>query len=163
MNKQCLKLFTTLSLLLCTIYSVQAQQLIVKNAYIRATIPGTNVSSAYMVLQNKTDSAITLTGVTGDFSDRIEIHEHVMTDSMMSMRQRETLVINAQSEVELQPYGYHLMIFNIVKPLIANEKAMVTLQFSQGQPQTIELPITSIKQNIKKNTQSKSNHQHHHH
>lgn len=145
MIKLIYKLLTVSSLLLISTMPVFAGQLTVTEGYVRATIPGTNVSSAYMTLTNNNDSAITLVGATSDVSDRIEIHEHVMTDSMMSMLKRDQLVIDAQSQVQLQPYGYHLMIFNLATPLVASEKVIITLQFSAGEPQQIELPIQSIK------------------
>lgn len=145
MIKLIYKLLTVSTLLFISTLSVFAGQLTVTEGYVRATIPGTNVSSAYMTLTNNNDSVITLIGATSDVSDRIEIHEHVMTDSMMSMLKRDQLVIDAQSQVQLQPYGYHLMIFNLATPLVASEKVTITLQFSEGEPQQIELPIQSIK------------------
>ncbi|GAA5143390.1 copper chaperone PCu(A)C [Thalassotalea piscium] len=143
------------SLMVATTLPVLAQQLMVSEGYVRATIPGTNVSSAYMTLKNNSNSAVTLIGATSDVSKRIEIHEHVMTDSMMSMRQRQQLVIDGGSQVQLQPYGYHLMIFNLDQPLVASENVTITLQFLQGEPQKVVLPIHSIKK------LSKDSHKHH--
>lgn len=145
MIKLIYKLLTVSTLLLISTLSVFAGQLTVTEGHVRATIPGTNVSSAYMTLTNNNDSALTLVGATSDVSDRIEIHEHVMTDSMMRMVKRDQLVIDANSQVQLQPYGYHLMIFNLATPLVASEKVKITLLFSQGDSQQIELPIQSIK------------------
>ncbi|XQW84814.1 copper chaperone PCu(A)C [Thalassotalea piscium] len=155
MKNLLVKSLAIMSLLSAITLPVFAQQLTVSEGYIRATIPGTNVSSAYMTLKNTSDTPITLIGATSHFSDRIEIHEHVMTDSMMSMRQRDKLIIDAHSEVQLQPFGYHLMIFNLANPLVAEESASITLKFSQGDSQTIELPIQSIKK------PAKDSHKHH--
>ncbi|GHE99747.1 copper chaperone PCu(A)C [Thalassotalea profundi] len=155
MKNLLVKTLTLLSLFSFTALSAFAQQLTVSEGHIRATIPGTNVSSAYMTLKNTSNASVTLVGATSDFSDRIEIHEHVMNDGMMSMRKRESLVIDAQSEVQLQPYGYHLMIFNLTEPLVEDKSATVTLLFSHGEPQTINLPIQSIKK------ASNEGHKHH--
>lgn len=130
----------------------------IDSAYVRATIPGTNVSSAYMNIVNNADEAIVLVGASGKISDRIEIHQHLMEDGMMKMRQVDSLVIAANNQVILQPSGYHLMIFNLVKPLAVGSDITVTLQFSDGKNVDVALPVQSIK---RKKQKEKAHHHHH--
>ena len=65
----------------------------VKQAYIRATIPGTSISSSYMEIENKFAKPVTLLKVTSEISPRIEIHQHTMVDGMMRMRQIDSIEI----------------------------------------------------------------------
>jgi len=134
--------------------TAQAQNILVKQAYIRATIPGTDISSAYMTIINDSSKPMILVGASGDFSKRIEIHQHIMADGMMKMRQQESLTIAANSKVVLQPMGYHLMIFDLTKPLKAGEQSTLTLHFANSSDIKIVLPVESIKR--KKTTE------HHH-
>jgi len=131
-----------------------AQTVEVKEGYARETIPGTNISSAYMRIINKNTVSINLIGVSSDISNRIEIHEHTMANGMMKMRKRDRLTIHADSEVKLQPSGYHLMIFDLVKPLKAAENINLTLHFNNQLDVKVEIPVQSIKQ-------KKQSHHHH--
>jgi periplasmic copper chaperone A len=155
--KKCVPLFTLLAGLLLNPHAYAAE-VIVESGYIRATIPGTTVSSAYMEIKNTTNKDIVLIGATSKVSDRIEIHEHVMNGEMMRMQQRETLTIAANDSVVLQPSGYHLMIFNLAEPLKVDEKVELTLQFSDKKAVNILLPV----QSIKRKKQKESAHHHHH-
>jgi len=118
----------------------------VKDGFIRETIPGTNISSAYMTITNHSNKNVVLVAASGNFSPRIEIHEHSMDDGMMRMRQLNSITIDANSSVKLQPYGLHLMLFDLKKPLKHNESAGIVLHFLSQPELEITLPIQSIKQ-----------------
>jgi periplasmic copper chaperone A len=127
-----------------------ANDVVVEQGYIRATIPGTSVSSAYMEINNATSEEIILIGASSKVSDRIEIHEHVMNGDMMRMQKRESLTIPANDHVVLQPSGYHLMIFNLIEPLKVDDNVDVKLHFSNQKEVIISLPVYSIKRKKQK-------------
>jgi len=135
-----------------------ADDLAIEHGYIRATIPGTNVSSAYMEIKNLSDNNKVLIGASSKVSDRIEIHEHILSEEMMRMRQRESLIVPANDQVTLQPSGYHLMIFNLIQPLKVDDKVELTLHFSKHSDVIVTLPVQSIKRKKTKDTA----HSHHH-
>lgn len=118
----------------------------VSEQYIRETIPGTQISSAYMTLSNQLDKEMVLIAVSSNISERIELHEHLMADGMMKMQQVDSIVIEANQQTVLQPHGYHIMIFNLHKPLKANSVVDMTLEFSNGNKQNITVPVKGIKQ-----------------
>jgi len=134
-----------------------AKDIVVEDAYIRATIPGTSVSSAYMNITNNGLKATRLIGAGADISDRVEIHQHLMADGMMKMRKVDGLEIKPNQQMMLMPSGYHLMIFDLDKPLNDGESVKVQLHFSHGESQEIEVPVKSIK----RRTAKKHHHQHH--
>ncbi|MDO6426259.1 copper chaperone PCu(A)C [Thalassotalea sp. 1_MG-2023] len=133
------------------------QKVTVENGYIRATIPGTDVSSAYMVISNHSMKNKKLIGASSDISSRIEIHEHQMSDGMMKMRQLDAIEINMHDTVTLQPSGLHLMIFELTEPLNAGDNVALNLHFEDGERLAITLPVESIKR------KSEKAHQHNHH
>lgn len=156
MNRSGLSLFTLL-ITLFTTFSLCAENIVtVSNAHIRETIPGTTISSAYLTLHNPYAKALTLSKVTSKVSDRIEIHDHILEEGMMKMRQRDAIVIPANSTVTLQPGGLHLMVFNLTKPLTVDHNVLFTLHFLEGQILEVTVPVTSLKQ-VKPNS-----HKHHH-
>jgi copper(I)-binding protein len=135
--------------------TVKAEGILVEEGYIRASIPGTTSTSAYMVINNQHNKLVVLTGASSSVSDRIEIHEHTMTDGMMKMRQRASLDIPANSQVRLQPSGYHLMFFNLAKGLEPKQDVTLTLAFKNGDTHKVTLPVESIKH------RKPANHSHH--
>jgi len=119
--------------------------IVVNNGYIRETLPGINLSSAYMQIVNNSKQDIRFTGATSSVSPRIEIHEHSMENGLMRMRQVSALSINKGGQVTLMPYGFHLMVFGLNKPLKDGETINITLQFSGHDDVSISLPVKSIK------------------
>ena len=126
--------------------SVFAQQIIVSDGYLRATIPGTSISAAYMTIENLGENSVTLTGASSNISPSIEIHQHFMIDGMMKMRKQASFTLNGKDTVLLQPSGLHLMIFDLKKPLLPDELITLTLHFSAQADVVLNLPVQSIKQ-----------------
>ena len=120
-------------------------KLVISDNYIRETIPGTKISSAYMVIRNNSDKPIKLVGAASNASKRVEIHEHVMTEDMMRMQQVNSVTIAANSELVFEPMGYHLMMFDLSTRLKQGESYPITLQFSDHPDISIEFPVKSIK------------------
>jgi copper(I)-binding protein len=135
---------------------------LIEQAFIRATIPGTSISSSYMDIRNDSAKAITLLKVTGDISPRIEMHQHTMVDGMMRMRKVESIEIESKSRVKLQPSGLHLMIFDVKTALKPEQEVELTLHFSNNVSVTMQIPVYSpAQEKLAKNTMLEM-HEHHH-
>jgi copper(I)-binding protein len=132
-------------LLLMVVTPAQAQDITVTNGFIRESIPGTTISSAYMTITNTSDKSVTLVGSSSKVSARIEIHEHSMSKGMMSMRQLASIVIDSKDTVILQPSGVHLMIFDIKEPLKHGDVQTLTLHFSSHPDVEVHIPVQGIK------------------
>jgi len=117
----------------------------VTDGYIRASIPGTNNSSAYMTIDNNGEKTVTLVKVSSKISPQIEMHNHLMKNGMMHMQQLEKIDINANSRVQLQPHGLHLMFFDLTKSLSVEDVIEITLHFSDKNSVTVSLPVKSLK------------------
>ena len=135
---------------------------LIESAYARATIPGTSISSAYMEIENKDNNTIALLNVTSPASPRIEIHQHRMNDGMMRMVKLNSIDIPPKERVKLQPSGLHLMLFDVKKPLKAQQQVELTLNFSNNTSVTIPVPVYSpAQERTSQETMSKM-HEHHH-
>jgi len=107
-----------LCLLLSAIQSAwAADALRISHDWVRATAPGQAVGAAYMTLTSTEDA--TLIKVESDVAGSVEIHSMTMNDGVMRMRMLETLPLKAQQAVNLEPGGFHLMLFNLKGPLKA--------------------------------------------
>jgi copper(I)-binding protein len=117
----------------------------VTDGYVKASIPGSEVTASYMTLSNTSDKAITLQKVSSTLSDRIEIHEHSMADGMMRMREVGQVIIKANSKIVLQPSGLHLMIFSLKQQITDKDVIPLTLYFANGTEVKIQLPVLKYK------------------
>ena len=121
-------------------------KLVVENGYARESIPGTSISSAYMTIKNLSAKNIRLIGAASAVSDRIEIHQHTMSDGLMRMRQRDYVEISAQNNTVFQPSGFHLMIFDLKQPLKAKENIIITLSFDDQSSIDVNYTVQGLKQ-----------------
>ncbi len=141
-----------LLLLLCAQISftsfaqVKPLAIIVDKPYVRASIPGSNISSAYMKITNKDEKTVTLLGASSNISPRVEIHQHTMVGDLMRMRKLDAVIIKANEQIILQPSGLHFMLFDVKKPLKPQQEVELTLRFSDKKTVTIKMPVYSFKQ-----------------
>jgi len=137
-----------LSLLLGMVnHAYATSDITIADGYVKASIPGSDVTAAYMTINNTSDNAITLQKISSTLSERVEMHEHSMADGMMRMREVDKITLAANSKVVLQPSGLHLMIFSLKQPITEQDVIPFTLYFSNKTKVNIQLPV--YKYNIK--------------
>jgi copper(I)-binding protein len=122
--------------------SYASSEITVAKGYIKASIPGSDITAAYMTISNASNKAMTLQKISSTISNRIEIHEHTMADGMMRMRQVAEITIGANSKVVLQPSGLHLMIFSLEQKITEKDVIPLTLHFSNDTKVNIQLPVS---------------------
>lgn len=124
---------------------VKAGDLVVSQAWSRATPNGAKIGTGYFTIENKGTTADKLIGVSGDISDKIEVHEMSMNNGVMKMRPVDGgLVIEPGKTVKLGPNGYHLMIMDLKSPLKQGGKLPVTLEFEKAGKVAVTLDVQGI-------------------
>ena len=114
-------------------HSTKAGDILIENAFSRATLPNQPVAGAFMMLKNMGAADDRLIGGESDIAGRVEIHEMAMVGDVMKMRKLEDgLDIPAGEDVELKPGGYHIMFFDLTGPLKEGEMFEVTLEFAKA-------------------------------
>ncbi len=110
---------------------------------VRLLPPGLPNTSAYFTLTNTGQKDRSLIAVNSTSAKRVEIHNHIMTDGVMRMEKQDKLDIPADTAKELQPGGYHLMLFGLKKPLKENQLVPLALYFADGEVIMIEAVVSS--------------------
>lgn len=113
----------------------------IKNQWVRASNDGQDVSAAYMTIVSNEDTS--LIAIDSDVADVIEIHSMSMENGVMKMRMLDTLDLIADKPTELSPGGFHLMLFDLKKPLAAGKEAHFTLHFKNKAGQEKTISVTS--------------------
>ena len=112
---------------------VKAGDLIISQAWSRATPNGAKVGGSYLTIENKGSAPDKLIGASADVAGSIQVHEMTTTNGMMKMRPVEGgLTIEPGKTVKLAPGGYHLMMMDLKKPLKQGDKLPVTLEFEKA-------------------------------
>lgn len=106
---------------------IPAETVKISDAWVRPTNPGQAVGAAYMTLTSPQDTS--LVGVDSDASKNVEIHSMSMKNGVMKMRMLETLDLPANKPYALAPGSFHLMLFDLKKPLAEGEAVNFTLHF----------------------------------
>ncbi len=146
-------------ILLFSIMSVFATDLLVEDAYVRATPPNLPNSAAFMVLKNSSNKNISVVKATSNVSKNVELHTHDMKDGVMKMYQVPKIDIPAKGETILKPGGFHVMLIGLHKPLKVGEKVTFTLELSNGETKTVTAPIKTVMAGMKQhNHDMKHNH-----
>jgi copper(I)-binding protein len=124
---------------------VKAGDLVISQAWSRATPNGAKIGTGYFTIENKGTTADKLVGVSGEVSDKIEVHEMSMNNGVMKMRPVDGgLTIEPGKTVKLAPNGYHLMIMDLKSPLKQGGKVPVTLEFEKAGKVAITLDVQGI-------------------
>lgn len=111
---------------------------------------GMAMTGVFMVLENSSDEDIELVAAqntTEGLTDSpLEIHEVVKNDAgdMVMQEVDGGIVIPAKGSVTLKPGGYHVMYWDLLKPIPVGSTVTLTLEFSNGTTLDIEAVAREI-------------------
>jgi len=117
--------------------SCSAESLQITEAWIKNLPMVVPMRAGYMNITNKESRKITIESLASDSFERIEIHQSIETDGMMSMQSVPSLPILPGESMQLEPGGYHLMMMNPLEELKPGDKIIVTLRFDDQTTQSI--------------------------
>src|SRR6185437_42731 len=90
---------------------VKAGDLVITQAWARATPKGAKIGGGYLTIENKGSTPDRLVGGSTEVADKLEVHQMAMKDGVMTMRPLDNgLTIDPGKTVKLAPGGYHLMM-----------------------------------------------------
>lgn len=89
--------------------------------------------AVFLRIVNSKAQADRLVGASASIAAAVEIHETIMEEDVMKMRQLEKgIVIPAGGQIELKPGGYHIMLIGLERDLEVGDQFPITLQFEDG-------------------------------
>ena len=119
--------------------------LVIHNAWIKDTPPNHSITSGYLIIENTGYEDETLISVSSSFAAKVEIHQMMMDENVMKMRQREGgLIIPAGKKIHLEPGGFHLMFVELDMQMMPMRKHPITLTFKDLGTLTIEATVKSF-------------------
>jgi copper(I)-binding protein len=115
---------------------VKAGDLVISQAWSRATPGGAKIAGGYLTIENKGATPDRLIRDSGDVAGRVEVHEMAMNNGVMTMRPlAKGLAIEPGKTVKLAPGGYHLML--MAEPVQAGRQGAGHAQFERRQGKSV--------------------------
>lgn len=133
----------------------------IHNPWVKASYPGQNVSAGYMTLTSASDA--TLVKISSNVSDSVEIHSMKMENGVMKMRMLPELALAAGKPYKLEPSGFHLMLFDLKKPLTDGQAVNFELTFKNSQNVEFKRNVKAVVKSAEStNSSAHSPHDHEH-
>ncbi len=105
--------------------------LYVDQAVVRLS-PNTATPAAGYFTVHAGGDPVTLRAVTSDAAVRVEMHDSIMKNGMMSMVQLDSVNIPAKGVVKFEPGSRHLMLWQVDPSAVSSGKITLTFVFSNG-------------------------------
>ena len=118
-----------------------AQEVAVRDAWIRGTVQGQNATGAFMELTGKSNAR--LVGASSPVAKTVEVHNMKVENGIMKMFPVEGIDLPAGKPVKLAPGGYHVMLMELQKPLEPGSKVPLKLTFelANKKRETVDLQV----------------------
>jgi periplasmic copper chaperone A len=124
---------------------VKAGDLVITQAWSRATPGGAKIGIGYLTIENKGATADRLIATSADVAGKVEVHEMAMNNGVMTMRPLDKgLTIDPGKTVKLAPGGSHLMLFDLKSPLKQGDKIPLTLEFEKAGKVKLSLDVQGV-------------------
>ena len=126
--------------------SAFAQNIIVTNSWVRATVQGQKATGAFMTVTAKENSK--LVAASTPVAGIVEIHEMKMDKDVMKMSALPNgLDLPAGKAVDLKPGGFHIMLMDLKLPLNKDVSVPLTLTIQdvagKKSQQTVQVPVST--------------------
>jgi copper(I)-binding protein len=124
---------------------VAAGNLVITQAWSRATPGGAQVAGGYLTIENKGALPDRLLSASTSAARKVEIHEMALDKGIMTMRPVDGgLFIEAGKTVKFEPGGRHLMLLGLAAPLTEGSQVSVSLAFEQAGQVTVPFAVQGI-------------------
>tara|TARA_B100000925_G_C21844383_1_gene402977 strand:- start:85 stop:531 length:447 start_codon:yes stop_codon:yes gene_type:complete len=121
-----------IALTLVSSTSRASNDLIVSDAWVRATPPGKMMTAGYASIENLSKDVITITSVSAEVAGHTSLHETRIERDRSTMRPVAQLSIKAGERVSLTPGGLHIMLMKLSEPLTDGQSIDICLELENN-------------------------------
>ncbi|MDA3875462.1 MAG: copper chaperone PCu(A)C [Halothiobacillus sp.] len=128
------------SMILMMSFAAQAAP-VISGPWIPEQPPGAMASAVFLTMKNSSDQPEALIKATAPGFKAVQMHKSIQVDGMHRMIEEKEIAIPAHGETQLAPGGYHIMLIGPKNPLVAGDHVPLTLTFSDGTKETLQVPV----------------------
>ena len=127
-----LRALFVIALTLVSSVSGASNDLIISDAWVRATPPGKIMTAGYASLENLSNEVITITGVSAVAAGPTSLHETRIERDRSTMRPVANLSIEAGGRVSLKPGGLPIMLMKLSESLTDGQSIDICLELENN-------------------------------
>jgi periplasmic copper chaperone A len=113
----------------------------ITNAWAKTTVPGGQVSAAYMDIKSTTP--VKLVKVETAIAGNVEIHSMTMKSGVMEMKAVDAIDVPANKTVSLKPGGYHVMLMMLAASIAKGDTVPLKLTFEGESTKTFTVDVNA--------------------
>lgn len=153
---KCNRLFTVSVFLLLSLFCASCTQeetqsevaavkvpVLVKNLFMFELPPNRTTAAVYARITNNSDVTQPLNYIHSPLAENIQVHRNFYENGMMQMRPVKKLSLSPGETLNLEPGGFHLMVFGLYDPLKAGDTFEITFEFETGHVLTTQVEVRS--------------------
>ncbi len=131
--------------LLSGVAIADSQEILIDDVWARATVGASRPGVVYLSLRNTGGIAVNLTAIRTDIAARAEAHiSETDANGVSTMRPAGIVAIRAGTNVDFAPGGLHIMLMDLVEPLVEGETFELDLVFDDGGILTVSARVRGI-------------------
>jgi len=136
-----MRILVLLVALICAAQSANASELMVRDAWARATAGRSTIGAAYLTLKNMGSTADRLISATTPVAGSVEMHATIQDGDVMRMQKLDSIELAPDATVEFKPSGMHIMLVDVAAPLKQGTSFPLTLTFASGENLDVEVAV----------------------
>ncbi len=120
---------------------IHTNDLTISHAWARPAAEGQN-GAAYVSIKNAGKDAETFVSAASPVAEKTELHETRDENGVMTMRAvKEGVEIKPGASIEFKPGGYHIMLFDLKKPLEVGAVVPLTITFAKAGAISVDVKV----------------------
>jgi copper(I)-binding protein len=139
------KSLIAISVILLSLVGSALAEVVVEDAWSRASIGITRPGAAYMKINNAGSETKVLIGLRTGLAMKPEVHLSSIDDKgVSSMLPAGEIEIAPGETIELKPGSLHVMLMGLRRPMVEGDTFFLTLLFADDNEITVKVPIFGI-------------------
>ncbi|KJG10008.1 copper chaperone PCu(A)C [Photobacterium kishitanii] len=138
-----LKILTALlmTIIVTTPTAVAATAIEIDHPWSKAVPPTSKVAAAFLSIINHSKIDDTLIAARSPIAEIVELHTLNNGNGLMQMRQVDTITVTAEHQQQLEPGGFHVMLFNLTEVPTIDSHFPLTLIFKYAGEITVDVAV----------------------
>lgn len=98
--------------------------------------------AVYLTLTNSGKETERLVAASSPVAGTVELHNHVVDNGVMKMRQVDGVDVEPGAPIEFKPGGLHVMLIGLKAPLKQGDSFPLTLTFQRGGAVNVDVAVS---------------------
>ncbi len=121
--------------------SHKSTDIVIHDPWVRSAPPNAPMLGVFMRIQNKTNNKVKLLSAQAKGYQRVELHRTIDHHGVMKMIKQDYMPIEANSELQLKPGSWHIMLIGPDAVPKNDSSVMINLKFDDGTTQIIHAVV----------------------